>query len=91
MRPDGTPGTLLFDRGRQRPHKGRDRTPRRKYVVLQVPAIDHVVPGPRKLDPQATRHPGSKATLPAPTPPPALPQFRADKTALLSGIQQSAD
>jgi len=53
-------------RGLQRPDKGRNRTPRRKYVVLQVPAIDHVVPGPRKLDPQATRHPGSEATLPAP-------------------------
>ena len=49
------------------------------------------VPGSRKLDPQATRHPGSKATLPATSPAPALPEFRADQPALLSGIQQSAD
>ncbi len=65
-------------RGLQRPDKGRDRTPRRKYVVLQVPAIDHVVPGPCKLDPQATRHPANEATSPATSPAPALPEFRAD-------------
>ena len=49
------------------------------------------VPGPRNLDPQSTRHPANKATFPATSPPPALPEFRADQTALLPGIQPSAD
>ncbi len=87
-----TPGSQApTERGRPCPNERRDRAPRRKYVVLQVPATDPVVPGPRKLDPQATRHPGSAATLPAPTPPLALPEFRDHRTALLPGVQQSAD